>query len=403
MRIALVNPVEARLHGYQSNGSYIPQLGLQVLAQQTPTEHSIDIIDEIFGQHKTIEFLQPSRYDLVGITAYTCQATRAYELANYCQRLGILTVMGGPHASAMPDEAGKYVNSVVVGEADEIWPRIIADATAGKLKNLYSGKLADLGQGFGVAAQYLQPVNGRYDVGSIQTSRGCPVGCEYCSVTSFNGAKIRRRPISDIVDEWHSTPHKFLFVVDDNFFGVTSSHAAWAKDLLRHIIKYGKKRLWFSQTTINMGDELRMNHVEVGSLKLSEFLEDSLSRTRGQIRENTYLEYDSAMRQFIEVIGNIDYLNVRHEHGERFIQTCLDGGNRPATVAKKIGSLKRLFQLAVERSQLENNPFEYVRKPKVAQRAIHVFSDDECNRMVKAARQTQIGTPFRWDIFSNNR
>jgi len=256
MRIALVNPVEARLHGYQSNGSYIPQLGLQVLAKQTPTEHSIDIIDEIFGQHKTIELLQPSRYDLVGITAYTCQATRAYELANYCQRLGLLTVMGGPHASAMPDEAEKYVDSVVVGEADEIWPRIIADATAGKLKNLYSGELADLSQGFGVAAQYLQPVNGRYDVGSIQTSRGCPVGCEYCSVTSFNGAKIRRRPISDIVEEWNSTPNKFLFVVDDNFFGVTSPHAAWAKDLLRHIIKYGEKRLWFSQTTINMGEDL---------------------------------------------------------------------------------------------------------------------------------------------------
>lgn len=95
--------------------------------------------------------------------------------------------------------------------------------------------------------------------------------------------------------------------------------------------------------------ELRMDHFEVGSMKLSEFLEDSLSRTRGQIRENTYLEYDSAMRQFIDVIGNIDYRNIRHEHGERFIQICLDGGNRPATVAKKIGSLKRLFQLAVER------------------------------------------------------
>ena len=145
--------------------------------------------------------------------------------------------------------------------------------------------------------------------------------------------------------------------------------------------------------------ELRMDHFEVGSMKLSEFLKDSLSRTRGQIRENTYLEYDSAMRQFIDVIGNIDYRNIRHEHGERFIQTCLDGGNRPATVAKKIGSLKRLFQLAVERGQLENNPFQYVRKPKATQRAIHVFSNDECARMMQAARQTQIGAPFRWDIF----
>ena len=69
------------------------------------------------------------------------------------------------------------------------------------------------------------------------------------------------------------------------------------------------------------------------------------------------------MRQFIEVIGDIDYRNIRHEHGERFIQACQDGGNRSATVAKKIGALKRLFQLAVEREQLEDNPFRYVRKP----------------------------------------
>ncbi|MFC1782722.1 B12-binding domain-containing radical SAM protein [Planctomycetota bacterium] len=256
MRIALVNPVEARLHGYQSNGSYIPQLGLRVLAKQTPAEHSIDIIDEIFGQNMTIKLLQPTRYDLVGITAYTCQATRAYELANHCRRLGLPTIMGGPHASALLDEAGKYVNSVVVGEADEIWPRIIADAAVGKLKKFYPGSLADLNRGYGVAAQSLQPVNGRYDVGCIQTSRGCPVGCEYCSVTSFNGAKIRRRSIPDILQEWNSTPNMFLFMVDDNFFGITSKHAAWAKDLLRHIIKYGKKRLWFSQTTINMGEDL---------------------------------------------------------------------------------------------------------------------------------------------------
>jgi len=145
--------------------------------------------------------------------------------------------------------------------------------------------------------------------------------------------------------------------------------------------------------------ELRMGRTEAISLRLSEFLEDSLSRTRGQIRENTYLEYRAAMKHFIQVVGNIDYRNIRYEHGERFIQECLDGGNKPATVAKKIGSLKRLFQLAVERRQLEENPFRYVRKPKAAQRAIHVFSDEECARMVNAARQTKIGFPFRWDIF----
>jgi radical SAM superfamily enzyme YgiQ (UPF0313 family) len=74
-------------------------------------------------------------------------------------------------------------------------------------------------------------------------------------VTTFNGAPIRRRDIDDIIDEWNTTPKRFIFVTDDNFFGVGPKHAEWAKELLRQIIKRGKKRLWFSQTTINMGED----------------------------------------------------------------------------------------------------------------------------------------------------
>jgi radical SAM superfamily enzyme YgiQ (UPF0313 family) len=74
-------------------------------------------------------------------------------------------------------------------------------------------------------------------------------------VTLFNGAPIRRRNIDEIIDEWNATPKRFIFVVDDNFFGVGEKHAEWAKELLRQIIKRGKKKLWFSQTTVNMGDD----------------------------------------------------------------------------------------------------------------------------------------------------
>jgi len=255
MRIVLINPVESETRGYQNIGNYMPQLGLQVLARQTPAEHTIDIIDEVFGQNRTRELLESGRYDLVGITAYTSQATRAYELAIMCRRMGLPCVMGGPHAWAEPDEAAQYFDSVVVGEADTIWPAIIADAAAGKLQARYKGSRAELKEGLGSADQSRQPINGAYGIGSIQTSRGCPVGCDYCSVTSFSGAKIRRRPIAEIIEEWNRTPNKFLFVVDDNFFGVGREHAAWAKELLRAIIKHGKKRLWFSQTTINMGSD----------------------------------------------------------------------------------------------------------------------------------------------------
>ena len=256
MRIALVNPVARRCEGYHTIGSYIPQLGLQVLARLVPRPHEVEIIDELFGTDRTECLLTPERYGLVGMTAYTSGATRAYELANICRERGIPCIIGGPHAWAVPDEAAQHFDSVAVGECDEIWPQIIADAAAGKLQKRYQGRLADLGAGYGGAAQSIQPVNGRYDVGCIQTSRGCPCGCEFCSVTRFNGKEIRRRPIADILQEWNSTTRKFLFVVDDNFYGVGPKHAEWAKELLRAIIRHGKKRLWFSQTTVNMGGDV---------------------------------------------------------------------------------------------------------------------------------------------------
>ena len=255
MRIVLINPVSRRTEGYHTIGSRIPQLGLQVLAELVPDGHQVEIIDEIFNYDATERHIEAGRYDLVGLTAYTSGATRAYEIGALCRRKGIPVVMGGPHASAVPDEVQQHADSVAVGECDEVWPAIVRDAAAGKLQKRYLGTLSELTGRMGRARQPLQPVNGTYDVASIQTSRGCPVGCEFCSVTRFNGPKIRRREIDEIITEWNETPRRFLFVVDDNFFGVGDKHAAWAKQLLREIIKRGKKRLWFSQTTINMGDD----------------------------------------------------------------------------------------------------------------------------------------------------
>ncbi|MHC4610363.1 MAG: B12-binding domain-containing radical SAM protein [Planctomycetota bacterium] len=255
MRIALINPISRRTEGYHTIGSRVPQLGLQVLAELVPDGHEVEIIDEIFGYQATEDFISAGRYDLVGLTSYTSGATRAYEIAALCRRKGVPTIMGGPHASAVPGEAQGHFDSVAIGECDEVWPTVVRDAAAGGLQKRYTGRLSDLIGEIGRANQRLQPVNGTYDVSSIQTSRGCPVGCEYCSVTEFNGAPIRRRPIDEIIEEWNTTPKRFVFIVDDNFFGVGARHAAWAKELLKAIIKRGKKRLWFSQTTVNMGDD----------------------------------------------------------------------------------------------------------------------------------------------------
>ncbi len=256
MRVLLVNPADPRIQGYHTIGSKIPHLGLQVLARQTPAEHTVEIVDEIFGQDKTEPTIRSGRYDLVGVTAFTCSVVRAYEIAGICRQVGVPAILGGPHAWACPDEAAAFFDSVAIGECDEIWPQILADAAAGRLEARYEGSFPSLEGHVGRSDQRAEVLNGRYDVATIQTSRGCPVGCDYCSVTRFNGSPIRRRPTDEIIEEWNAMSRPFAFVVDDNFFGVGPKHAAEAKDLLRAIIARGKKRLWFSQTSINMGDDL---------------------------------------------------------------------------------------------------------------------------------------------------
>ena len=144
--------------------------------------------------------------------------------------------------------------------------------------------------------------------------------------------------------------------------------------------------------------ELKMGILEPSSMKLSEFLENSLDLTRGQVRESTLTEYNSTMRHFIDVIGDIDYLTVKQVYGERFIQACLDKGNAPATARKKIATLKRLFQLAIERGQLEKNPFQYVRKPRLPKRKVRIYTDDECRRLVRAARDFTVERLVKWDL-----
>jgi radical SAM superfamily enzyme YgiQ (UPF0313 family) len=305
VRIALVNPITRRTQGYHTIGTHIPQLGLQVLAELVPPPHQVDIIDEVFGTAATDALLHDGGYDLVGVTSYTSGATRAYEIADGCRRRGILTVMGGPHASACPDEAAERFDAVAIGECDEIWPQIIADAGSGEVQPRYVGQLSNLEQADrGRGRQSLQPINGVYDVSALQTSRGCPVGCEYCSVTLFNGPNIRRRSIDSILAEWNETAKKFIFVVDDNFFGVGPKHAEWAKELLRAIVKHGKKRLWFSQTTINMGEDeegLRLAY-QAGCrgmlVGFETFNEQSLKRYHKGINRKNLDRYPELVRGF---------------------------------------------------------------------------------------------------------
>ena len=133
--------------------------------------------------------------------------------------------------------------------------------------------------------------------------------------------------------------------------------------------------------------ELRMGYVAPNSMRLSDFMEDSLAKTGDQIRESTREEYESAMKDFIKKIGNMDFQKVTIENGEKYRQACLDDGNAPATVKKKLKHLKRFFQLAVNRKQLDENPLKHIDMPKVRKKKVRIYSDAECQRILKVSHQ----------------
>ena len=220
-----------------------------VLAGLTPEEWEISILDENMG---VPDYSAMPRPDLVGITAFTSQANRAYEVATHFRNQGVPVVMGGIHATMCSEEVLERVDSIVTGEAESIWSEVLEDARSGLLKSAYSGGLAEI-KDVPIARHDLLGTG--YAFGAIQTTRGCPLNCSFCSVTAFNGAQYRQRPIPNVVREFKMVREKRILLVDDNLIGTRASHIARAKDLFRSIIQSNVRKEWIAQTTINFADD----------------------------------------------------------------------------------------------------------------------------------------------------
>jgi radical SAM superfamily enzyme YgiQ (UPF0313 family) len=220
-----------------------------VLAGLTPPEWEIAIMDENLS---TPNYEAMPRPDLVGITAFTSQANRAYEVATHFRRLGIPVVTGGIHATMCLEEAMERVDSVVTGEAEGIWPQVLEDARNGGLKRRYDGGLAEISD-VPIARHDLLATG--YACGAIQTTRGCPLNCSFCSVTAFNGAHYRQRPIADVVREFQSIREKHVLVVDDNLIGTRREHLSRAKNLFRAMAQANLRKQWVAQVGINFADD----------------------------------------------------------------------------------------------------------------------------------------------------
>jgi len=224
-------------------------LGLLVLAALTPPEWQITVLDENLGAR---DYAALPRPDLVGITAFTSQASRAYDLAAEFRRWGVPVAMGGIHATMCCQEAMQHVDSVVTGEAESVWANVLDDVRRGRLQRAYAGRPVDMAD---IPAARHDLLSQGYAFGSIQTTRGCPLDCSFCSVSAFNGRKYRHRPTDHVIQELRSIREKWVLVVDDNLIGTSASHLERAKELFRAMIRADLRKNWIAQATINIADD----------------------------------------------------------------------------------------------------------------------------------------------------
>ncbi len=257
MRIHLVNPSDVSF-----GVAVITPRWLYVLAAATPAEHGDPhLVDE------TLEFLDLSTVssgDVVGIGIHTANAHRGYELGRQARARGAWVVYGGIHATLFPDEAREYgqAHAVVKGDGDRVWGTVIADCAAGRPEPLYDGgRIA--GRSFRSARWDLLPKDA-YMFASVQTVRGCPKHCSFCSVWRTDGQEPRMRGADDVVEEireLRSRGFKFVVLADDNFYPVAFADLEMArrrldKSALQDLEAVRKERFELMERLANLPDDM---------------------------------------------------------------------------------------------------------------------------------------------------
>lgn len=285
MKILLYNPD----NGVTRN--FMPHLWMFLLKAITPPGHEVILIDgnaRPMNEDELVEFVKQEQVGLVGIGAMTRMIARAYKMADRIRAMGVPVVMGGPHVTEVPEEAlgrdggPRHADAVALGEADETWPQIVEDAARGELKEIYAPldekgverkpslqpypeipwESYDLDQ-FNMVPKFVQPLLKRYGSGwgairviPMESGRGCPYGCEFCTVTGFFGDSIRFRSNESVVNEMlrlkrharETREQVIIFFIDDNF----AINIKRTKSLLRDIIAAGAQLPWMAQISANL-------------------------------------------------------------------------------------------------------------------------------------------------------
>ena len=246
-KLLLINPAIDKTVLGNMRATTWPPLNLPYIAALTPPHYEVEVIDE------NIEPFAFREADVVGITAMTSSVHRAYQIAERYRERGIPTIMGGIHVSMMPDEALAYCHAVVIGEAESVWPELIKDLEGGRLRRKYEGNWQELDDLPLPRRDILK--NSFYSWGSIQTSRGCPMDCTFCSVTAFNGRRFRRRQLESVMRELKSIPQRKVLIADDNIIGHGPRDRRWTKAFFQQVIDAGLNKIFFAQASLQIGED----------------------------------------------------------------------------------------------------------------------------------------------------
>ena len=290
MKVQLIVPATHK-NRKKSGKVILPPLGMATIAALTPPEVEVSLVDENVTR---IDYLKD--VDLVGITSLTSTSQRAYEIADTFRAMGKKVVLGGIHASVLPEEAIQHADAVVIGEAEGIWPELIADFQKNKLQKFYHQSERPSLNGLPHPRRDLFSKKSYYFNNTIYTTRGCPYSCSFCTVTSFFGRTYRCRPVEEVIAEIKTLNRKKHFIfLDDNIVG----NPKYSKELFRALIPLKIKWVGQCSVTIAKDDELLKLAAASGCVDLFIGLEslspDSLKAINK--KTNSVDEYDVVVKK----------------------------------------------------------------------------------------------------------
>ena len=293
MKIRLIDP--AYEHPFISHSQkvikniWFARLTLTTLAALTPPGIEVKITDE---NVEPIDF--DEEVDLVGITGMVMHAKRAYEIAKRFRERGIPVVMGGPHASSCSVEAKEHVDSVVIGEAEPVWPELIHDLRVGPLKPFYKGETYCSMRELPPPRLDLLRKEAYMTVNCVQTTRGCPHQCDFCHVTHFFGKTYRCRPVDEVIQEVERLSGEFIVFVDDNIAG-NRQHAT---ELFKRLKPLKKKWAGQASLTLARDPELLRLAAESGCVSLFIGMESLSPENLKEMNKafNRAHQYEEALR-----------------------------------------------------------------------------------------------------------